>query len=286
MSPAERLPLQGEGFDSNVILQAIELEIECKKVMSTCSTLAFDRKISTTWIGDCTHNGCARGSNFVGQYLGIYGKEVKCYKILQSGNPAHATNSIAMESWNGAGSWELRSVENDFGMGTWNRRPALPLQMWRLTNSVATPFPWRVTDVKFYKDIHCALEIMDATPLGSDVFDQNTIFNAFDNDNRTYWQAACDIIEGCDRHKGWIGMQRTKNHKDKLEASVVKCIRINQDRNNLYQSKSLKLETWNGERWAKPPKNLQTQIDYTGLGGGSLQARPGMRASKWILRAP
>ena len=54
----------------------------------------------------------------------------------------------------------------------------------------------------------------------------------------------------------------------------------------MYQARNLKLETWNGERWAKPPKDLTPKIDYVGMGGGSLQARPGMRASKWILRAP
>mmetsp|Transcript_21889 Transcript_21889/g.55152 ORF Transcript_21889/g.55152 Transcript_21889/m.55152 type:complete len:2190 (+) Transcript_21889:411-6980(+) len=304
--PIQRVPLTGSAFDSNAVLPLAEEQIACadSQILSSCSGKVFDGKIDTFWQGRCRPNEpCERESNYIGLFSSI-AIDVQCFKMFQSENPKYSVSTVHISAWDGQGGWTVPNpwsalsstiggIQNDLGGGSWNRRPAFDYSMWKISNAVDTKLYWRVVDVHLYSDKYCT-ERMDglawiakgATSLG------NGVTMVADGNNATYWEVRCQSAHGgCDRFSAWFGVQRTYNRPAYLEQNIPRCIVIDQFRDAAFQSKDVRLETWNGIRWFDPDTDPTSNlVDYGGsfffdVGGGSLQARPGFVGTQWRLKA-
>jgi hypothetical protein len=87
-------------------------------------------------------------------------------------------------------------------------------------NAVTTAMSWRLVDAEFYGDEHCTERMTDFNPIASNAQLNNPVGFAFDNFNRTYWEAKCDEFTGCERHEAWMGIQRNINRETALKAKT------------------------------------------------------------------
>ncbi len=308
--PSQRIPVGGQGFDSNAVLSKREQADAClENVMeSTCPDKAFDGRRQTYWRGECVPSEtkkCGREAHYLGLYFD-YPREIRCFKILQHHNPVHAVSTVHISSWDGFGGWDIpipwseisdqiEGIQNDLGAGSWNRRPAFSWSMYKFSNAVSTIMPWQIPEVRIYTDVWCSEDMLGTDYISSGADGLGFEVTALaDRKEETTWRVACRSAgTGCERFEAWFGVQRTFNRPSFLQENIPRCVVIHQDRDIAHQSRSIQMEVWNGVRWKKPPSttNIPELFQYPyktsfyGVGGGTGNPVPGLPGTKWRLRA-
>lgn len=277
LAPNTMLPLAGVPVDSNPTLAVAIRETACKKLISGCSELAFDRLLGTKWESDC--EVCLQREAWVGIRTRNAYPDVRCFRLSQGGEREHQTAAVELSAWDGV-RWVIKRLETSVGGGSWNYRPAQPLSQWRLVATQETAKPWSLVGIGFFSDHRCTQEIgpKSASPIASGNTYSHALSDAFDDNNYTNWVATCTPARlgaaGCAPSSAWIGVQAFRGELD------VNCMRLQQDRDRLKQTSLAALQYWDGTRW------LQSKYGtLPDLGGGHWQTLPGFSGAMWRLAA-
>lgn len=255
--------------------------------------LAFDGNSATAnqWRSTCggVDGSCNPHEAWIGLYFKHSQPNVTCFRILQIHDINNQATSVALGVWN-HGEWRMNGVHRDIGGGTWNRRPSPKWSMWRVLNNEYVPRQWRVMEIRAYSDPLCLREPGPANAIGAGYLNwRDNLDNAFDASGMTGWGADCD---GCEDRKYWIGgeLQNSTRFDETLHdletrnesgAKIVACIKIWQSPNRLEQTRSLRVDVWEGKDW------MVSTLSMTGVvisdGGGVWMRSPSVFATRWRI---
>ncbi|KAF4683663.1 extended synaptotagmin-like protein [Perkinsus olseni] len=233
------------------------------------------------WVADCSdeanpEKGCYSGQATLALSFPS-SKEVKCFKILQTSNPARQATSVELVRWAGLG-WEVVAFQDAIGGSTWNQRPAVAGSMWRTVHSEeawARPSAiWNVRELSLFSDGMCSTPSVDADdwrdpprPITSgEASEHQRSSLAFDGDVLTGWKSSHSYEH---RQPAWIGIQR-------LGEFQVKCVKIYQSRLVEEQATMAWMQRWGGTEWTD-------WIALHEIGGGTWERRPALTATLWRI---
>ncbi|KAF4715893.1 hypothetical protein FOZ63_021394 [Perkinsus olseni] len=245
------------------------------------SPLAFDQNKYTAWVADCSdeanpEKGCYSGQATLALSFPS-SKEVKCFKILQTSNPARQATSVELVRWAGL-AWEVVAFQDAIGGSTWSQRPAVAGSMWRTVHSEeawARPSAiWNVRELRLFSDGMCSTPSVDAEdwrdpprPITSgEASEHQRSSLAFDGDAFTGWKSSHSYEH---RQPAWIGIQR-------LGEFQVKCVTIYQSRLVEEQATMAWMQRWSGTEWTD-------WIALHEIGGGTWERRPALAATLWRI---
>jgi hypothetical protein len=181
-------PIIGIPISANPLQSFAEQIQTCRLQSGSCAELAFDTDTATSWVSSCDY--CLQHEAWIGnRFTTIGGQEVKCFRLWQSGELDHQSESIELSYWNGD-TWILSRSEIGLGGGTWNFRPAQVNSMFRVLSNSITEEPWTLIGFQMYNDTEC-LTKMEGGPIVSGSKLLNPVTGAFDEDDYTYWEAGC-----------------------------------------------------------------------------------------------
>jgi hypothetical protein len=260
------------------------------------AAMAFDQDRVTRWTADCKNtteqsigryivpvdNVCKPSEAWIGIDADVP-TSVTCFRIIQSGRRNLQASKLALSMWNGE-EWEVQGRYAGFGGESWNRRPAPPDTLWRISlvqqKTELCPShgrgmdmrSWGVSEIEFFADDECSIKLPGiadganvivsgtrepnvATRSQQPQFDPNF---AFDGDIKTYWAAQCGNIAGSDATAcadgfEWIGLDFSAVAGG--QPRDVRCFKIHQNRNSRREccdpAEVVRLDRWNGTEWAE-----------------------------------
>ena len=245
---------------------------------------AFDGSLQTNWTADCREvlGGCAPLEAYIGLDVRSspeYGEawtnkdepfnisspfmeklKVRCIRIFQDPNPLHKSDIISIrEVWadtstetEGDYVFVTLQVLEAVSAGIWSRRPSFEDSAWRIVNLWPTEDPLTLTELQFFKDDLCSLQVYGA-PFSSGSLNPLTQgeLQAIDLNLETNWRASCNADTGCSPLEAFIGFDFGD------EKAVVKCVRLYQYmpnplaiiRERPSYSRGFDLQHWTGKNW-------------------------------------
>eukprot|EP00931_Biecheleriopsis_adriatica_P035939 TRINITY_DN2071_c0_g1_i1.p1 TRINITY_DN2071_c0_g1~~TRINITY_DN2071_c0_g1_i1.p1 ORF type:complete len:2399 (+),score=409.38 TRINITY_DN2071_c0_g1_i1:693-7199(+) len=240
---------------------------------------AFDRDTSSFWEADCIDENCPPRTAWIGLDLEGQPAEIRCIRIIQSGNRAAQVPLIGLAAWRGEDFVET-VVFQGVGGDTWNIRPAPPDTLWRVSygqrmeklcygqEKQRFTRSWGVMELEFFADDACTKKLPGPED-GVDVIASGTRevglaslagtgpHLAFDGKDTTTWAAQCGASkrpnEDVDCREGveWLGLDF--NRKYGGLPVEIKCFRLKQSRSTGPEccdpAHTVKLERWNGSSW-------------------------------------
>eukprot|EP00437_Effrenium_voratum_P023928 CAMPEP_0181398390 /NCGR_PEP_ID=MMETSP1110-20121109/1014_1 /TAXON_ID=174948 /ORGANISM="Symbiodinium sp., Strain CCMP421" /LENGTH=2547 /DNA_ID=CAMNT_0023520335 /DNA_START=24 /DNA_END=7667 /DNA_ORIENTATION=+ len=244
---------------------------------------AFDGSLQTNWTADCRQvlGGCAPLDAYIGldvRDTPEYGEawtnkdepfnisapfmenlKVRCIRIFQDSNPLHKSDIISIrEVWpdtttetEGDYVFVTAQVLEAVSAGIWSRRPSIENSAWRIVNLWPTEDPLTLTEVQFFGDDLCSLQIHGA-PFSSGSADPITQGEqlALDLNLNSQWRAA-SCLDGCAAQEAFIGLDFGD------EMLEVRCVRMYQYKPNPLAivserpsySRGFDLQRWTGKGW-------------------------------------
>ena len=252
---------------------------------ATAAFRAFDGSLQTNWTADCRQvlGGCAPLDGYIGldvrdspEYIEAWANKdepfnisnpfmeklkVRCIRIFQDPHPLHKADVISIrEVWPDTST----EIEGDYvfitlqvlesvSAGIWSRRPSIEDTAWRIVSLWPTEDPLTLTEVKFFKDELCSLQIHGA-PFSCGSVDALTEgeMQAMDLNLDTHWRAKCASDGGgCSAQEAFFGL----DFGDAV--TQVKCVQLYQYMPNSLAiiserpsySRGFDLQHWTGKSW-------------------------------------
>eukprot|EP00928_Gymnodinium_smaydae_P013283 TRINITY_DN1485_c0_g2_i1.p1 TRINITY_DN1485_c0_g2~~TRINITY_DN1485_c0_g2_i1.p1 ORF type:complete len:2455 (-),score=332.04 TRINITY_DN1485_c0_g2_i1:104-7468(-) len=315
----------GDAFEGSAISSKVTAQQNDKDGGHLLPRFAFDGDTSTIWRAECppieydemneVSGGCLPGEAWIGLDIGR-SVDVFCVRIMQSGLRHKQLVNATLSAWGNKGvrgatedGWRVQMFFEGLGGDTWNVRPAQPDVLWRVTyvnrnedvcegNSKMPPRSWGISEIKFFTDDACEVELPSPMEYGTDIIAsgsrepvgfgrrQGAInpYNpkmAFDGKENTFWAAQCGGTQEsnaskCEEGMEFIGLDFTTVAKGM--PVEVRCIKVLQSRSKSKvccdPAEDLRLERWNGTKfvnatWRHLPRDddpIKIPADFRRMG--------------------